>query len=199
MILLGYLGIINLSTFVGFSRHQKYDRVFYMLNEKQIRETAESLLPAMRGMYRGLCANEVNAEDELHEGYAHLVTYVLPNYRGGSNVRTFALQALRRRYYNRAKAHHNTRRHSFIVPKDKDEAQGVDSIADVASPSAFASLFEAQRLENALKVLTADERALCVAFMKLGDWCLAAKEVGVSTVQASRMLGRIRVMGARQK
>jgi len=170
-----------------------------MLNEKQIKETAEALLPAMRGMYRGLCANEVDAEDELHEGYAYLVTYVLPNYKGGSTVRTFALQSLRRRYYNRAKAHHNTRRHSFKAPKDKTEAQGMDSLADVAAPSAFARFSEAQRLQNALAVLTGDERALCVAFMELGDWCLAAKEVGVSTVKASRMLKKIRAKVARQK
>ena len=169
-----------------------------MLNDKQIETTAEALLPAMRGMYRGLCATDTDAEDELHEGYAYLVTYVLPNYKGGSNVKTFALQSLRRRYYNRAKAHNNTRRHRFKAPKDKTEEQGMDSLADVARPSAFASLFEAQRLHNALAVLTADERALCEAFMAHGEWHLAAKEIGVSPVKASRMLNKIRAKVSQQ-
>jgi RNA polymerase sigma factor (sigma-70 family) len=154
-----------------------------MLNDKQIRDAAQSLLPAMRSMFGGLCRTKEDAEDETHEGYHYLVTYVLPNYRGGSNVKTFALQSLRRRYYRECKLHSKTKRERVDA--------GMDAFVSEGS-TAFARLAMAQRLRNALKVLAADERALCEAFMKCGTWVLAADEIGVSDVKASRMLKRIR-------
>jgi RNA polymerase sigma factor (sigma-70 family) len=162
-----------------------------MLNAKQIEAAALKLLPAMSGMYRQLCATETEAEDALHDGYIYLVTYCLPEYRGGSTVRTFALQSLRRRFYSDSKSHYKTRRFRFKVQKDSEEAQGMDSLADQRSPTAYARVVEAQCLANALEALTGDERALCEAYLAHGKWSLAAEEIGVSKVKASRMLRSI--------
>ena len=91
------------------------------------------------------------------------------------NVKTFALQSLRRRFYTGTQLHSKTKREK-LSPTAQPNA--MDSFAG-GSPTAFARLAMAQRLRNALEALTADERALCEAFMAHGTWTLAAGEVGV--------------------
>ena len=168
-----------------------------MLNEKQIKAHALALMPTMQSMFRALCRSEAEAEDELNQAYIYLTTYLVPAYEGGSNIKTFCQTALRRKFYNhRAKHYHSRRGGLKVIDEDGDQPQGMDSVMD-DSPTAFARLFTAQRLRNALAVLTADERALCEAFIKYGEWHRAAEAIGVSGVKASRMLKRIKAKVAK--
>lgn len=159
-----------------------------MLNAQQIESHAKALLPAMKAMYRSLCSNPADVEDMLHDGYVYLTTYCLPAYKGGSNVKTFALQSLRRHYYDWSKAHCRSKTGSF--PVDEDGNGGPDTMQG-NSACALASLIQAERLDVALATLSANEKALCEAFVAHGNWAGAAEEVGVSAPTASRMLAKI--------
>lgn len=160
-----------------------------MLNANEIESHAVALLPAMRAMYSRLCANPADADDMLHDGYIYLLTYCLPAYKGGSTVKTFALQSLRRHYYDWTKAHCRSKTGAF--PVDEDGNGGPDTFP-AQTACAFAVAVESERLDNALALLSEHERALCEAFRVHGAWDKAAAEIGVSGVKASRMLKKIR-------
>lgn len=160
-----------------------------MLNATEIDAHAEALLPAMQAMYRKLCSNPADVKDRLHDGYIYLKTYCLPAYKGGSTVKVFALQSLRRHYIDWTRNHNQSKTGAF--PVDEDGNGGPDALP--AKPvCVVAALIETQRLDNALALLSAHEIALCAAFVVHGDWNAAAAAIGVNSVKACRMLKKIR-------
>jgi DNA-directed RNA polymerase specialized sigma24 family protein len=160
-----------------------------MLNATEIDAHAEALLPAMQAMYRKLCSNPADAKDRLHDGYIYLRTYCLPAYKGGSTVKTFALQSLRRHYIDWTRAHVQSKTCAFHI--DEDGNGGPDAV--ISNDVCIVALaIEAERLDTALGLLSAHERALCEAFVVHGEWNRAAAAIGVSGVKASRMLKKIR-------
>ena len=160
-----------------------------MLNATEIEAHALALLPAMQAMYRKLCSNPSDVDDRLHDGYVYLKTYCLPAYKGGSTVKTFALQSLRRHYIDWTRAHAQSKTGAF--PIDEDGNGGPDTLPSKAA-CIVARAIEAERLDNALGLLSAHERALCEAFVVHGDWNKAAAAIGVNGVKACRMLKKIR-------
>jgi len=125
----------------------------------------------------------------LHSGYVYLTTYCLPAYKGGSTVRTFALQSLRRHYIDWTRNHNQSRTGAF--PVDEDGNGGPDTLPS-NDIGLVARAIEAGRLDAALALLSTHEKALCEAFVLHGEWNRAAAEIGVSGVKASRMLKKIR-------
>lgn len=155
-----------------------------MLNTNEMNKIALRLMPVMRGMFAKLCPCEADIDDAVQDGYLFLVSYCLPRWTGVGSVDTFALQGVKRRYYNDRKAHRNSKRESF--PEADSE------VYDDGSANARLRCIEAQWLTDALKYLTGRERALCEAFQLHGEWRLAADEIGVSAVMACRMKMRIK-------
>lgn len=72
-----------------------------------------------------------------------------------------------------------TASHSEAVPADGDPATSLVTSREMA------------RVRAALESLEGRERALVEAFLRLGSWLLAAREIGVSTPTASRMKAAI--------
>lgn len=153
-------------------------------------EIALSLLPAMRGMFAKLCHSEADLDDATQDGYLHLVEYVLPKWRGEGNVKTFALTAVKRKFFNRQALMVNRRR-AVAIDKDGIISDGTNGLVD--SHDAYGRAIEAQWLSEAMSVLTGDEKRFLALVVELGQLARVAVVLGVSRPTATRMRAKIRV------
>jgi RNA polymerase sigma factor (sigma-70 family) len=166
-------------------------RMFYdaiMLDTKHAK-TAESFLPAIRGMLYKMGFSPDQIEDLSQSGFVHLATYALPAWNGKGSLKTFATQAVKNLALDFVAKKDNAKSARDVMPSE-DTDFGTDGTTVLEDTQGIVSRERAeldQWLAQAMERLTGPELKLLAAVKRAGgNWSAAARELGISAPTACR-------------
>jgi RNA polymerase sigma factor (sigma-70 family) len=165
-----------------------------MLDNKHA-ETAESLLPAIRGMlYKmGLAPDQI--EDAAQNAFIHLATYALPRWNEVGSLQAFATKAIKNSVLDFLAKKDNAKSSRQVMPSEESDfgTDGTAALEDTKGTVARERDELDQWLALALERLTGPELKLLAAVKRNeGNWSAAAREIGISAPTASRARKAIR-------
>ena len=160
----------------------------------EITTKALELMPAIRGMFAKMGLRQDQIEDATQDGFVFLVTYCLPKWNGKGSVYTFAITAVKRRWFDSVDLHANRDDKRTTFPSESEYGdKNSDLIADHRQADLREAVEESEWLANALLFLSDRDRAILAAVQRNdGNWGAAANELGISPATASRARTRIR-------
>jgi RNA polymerase sigma factor (sigma-70 family) len=165
-----------------------------MLDTKHA-ETAESLLPAIRGMLYKMGLSPDQIEDAAQNAFVHLATYALPRWNGQGSLKTFATQAVKNTVLDFLAKKDNARAAREVMPSEESDfgTDGTTVLEDSQGTVSRERQETDQWLAIALERLTGPELKLLAAVKRSGgNWSAAARELGISAPTASRARKAIR-------